>query len=318
MAVGGSMSDGRAGTDALRIDGLGVPSQPWHDRVLHHEGRLNLPASPSCSYRAPSSRRPSPTDWPAARSCATREIYSEPELKAARQAYYSWDEFNATLLRRSFSTSKVADTYSHIGPMVYGGPNPFPQEVADFRDDVSSKLRRLTSLKEQLPLYGDSPSAPAALPVETQTLGTGVFIVHGHHEALKQQAARTVERLTGNAAIILHEQPDGGRTIIEKFESYAGEVGFAVILLTADDRGATMATDELQPRARQNVVFELGYFIGRLGRSRVTVLYDAGVELPSDMSGVLYTPADDAGAWQLKLAREMKAAGIPVDMNKLA
>jgi predicted nucleotide-binding protein len=248
-----------------------------------------------------------------------REIYSEPELNAARQAYYSWDEFNATLLRRSFSTSQVADTYSHIGPMVYGGPYPFPREVDDFRNDVASKLRRLTSLKEQLPLYGDGSSAPAVSPVRAgQTLGTGVFIVHGHHEALKQQVARTVERLTGSTAIVLHEQADGGRTIIEKFESYASEVGFAVILLTADDRGGPMASEDLQPRGRQNVVFELGYFIGCLGRSRVTVIYDAGVELPSDMSGVLYTPADEAGAWQLKLAREMKAAGIPVDMNKLA
>lgn len=248
-----------------------------------------------------------------------REVHSEPELEAARQAYYSWDEFNATLLRRSFSTSKVAETYSYIGPMVYAGPFPFPQEVADLRKDVSSKLRRLTSLKEQLPLYGDGPSSPAPLPTETaQPLGTGVFIVHGHHEALKQQAARTVERLTGSAAVILHEQPDGGRTIIEKFELYASEVGFAVILLTADDRGGAMTSDQLQPRARQNVVFELGYFVGRLGRSRVTVLYDAGVELPSDMSGVLYTPADEGGAWQLKLAREMKAAGITVDINKLA
>ena len=151
-----------------------------------------------------------------------------------------------------------------------------------------------------------------------QIVGNDVFIVHGHHEALKQQVARTVDRLTGAAPIILHEQPDGGRTIIEKFETYAGDVGFAVVLLTADDRGGSASTDELRARARQNVVFELGYFIGRLGRSRVTVLYEGGVELPSDMSGVLYTPADDAGAWHLKLAREMKAAGIPVDLNKLA
>ena len=124
-----------------------------------------------------------------------REIRSEPELEAARQAKYSWHEFNATLLRRSFSTSKVAETYSYIGPMVYAGPYPFPQEVADFRKDVSSKLRRLTSLKEQLPLYGDGPSSPASLPTETtQLLGTGVFIVHGHHEALKSSKWRAPSR----------------------------------------------------------------------------------------------------------------------------
>ena len=189
--------------------------------------------------------------------------------------------------------------------------------IEEFHDDLATKLRRLKSLEEQLPLYGDGPSAAPSPPPSTQTLGAGVFVVHGHHEALKQQVARTVERLTGAAPIILHEQPDGGRTIIEKFESYAGGVGFAVVLLTADDRGGPVASDESRPRGRQNVVFELGYFIGRLGRARVTVLYESGVELPSDMSGVLCTAADEAGAWQLKLAREMKAADIPVDLNKL-
>lgn len=249
-----------------------------------------------------------------------REIRAEDELEAARRAYYSWDEFNITLLRRSFSTSKVADGYSATPGffVLGGGPDPLPVRIKEFHDDVAVKLRRLTSLKEQLQLYGDGPSESASPASAPSAWGTGVFVVHGHHEALKQQVARTIERLAGTPPIILHEQPDGGRTIIEKFESYAGDVGFAVVLLTADDRGASTSDDELQPRARQNVVFELGYFIGRLGRARVTVLYENGVELPSDMSGVLYTPADEAGAWQLKLAREMKAANLPVDLNKLA
>lgn len=247
------------------------------------------------------------------------EIRSEPELEVANQAYYSWDEFNVTPLRRSVSLSTVADTYSSTpGFFVLGsGPDPLPKRVQEYHEHVSTKLRRLASLKEQLALYGDGPDNPLVRAEVTQPTGTGVFVVHGHHEALKQQVSRTVERLTGAAPIILHEQPDSGLTIIEKFESYAGDVRFAVVLLTADDRGGPAASDQLHPRARQNVVFELGYFVGRLGRSRVTVLYDTGVELPSDMSGVLYTPADEAGAWRLKLAREMKAAGIPVDLNKL-
>jgi predicted nucleotide-binding protein len=249
-----------------------------------------------------------------------RDIRSEDELKAAKQAYYSWDEFNDTLLRRSFSTSKVADRYrATVGILVLGGgTDPLPVRISEFHDDLDRKLRLLASLKDQLTLYADGPSTAASSASSGQPRGSGVFVVHGHHEALKQQVARTVERLTGAAPIILHEQPDGGRTIIEKFESYAGDVGFAVVLLTADDRGGSAASDELQPRARQNVVFELGYFIGRLGRGRVTVLYETGVELPSDMSGVLYTPADEAATWQLKLAREMKAANVPVDLNKLA
>lgn len=248
-----------------------------------------------------------------------RELRSEDDLEASNQAFYSWDEFNVTMLRRSFSTSKVADAYSRTPGIfaISSGPDPFPVRVKEFHDDLAIKLRRLASLKDQLPLYGQGVLASVRPAELSQPSGGRVFIVHGHHEALKQQVARTVERLTGEPPIILHEQPDGGRTVIEKFESYADEVGFAVVLLTADDQGSSAASSELQPRARQNVVFELGYFIGRIGRARVAVLYEDRVELPSDMSGVLYTPADVAGAWQLKLAREMKAAGVAVDLNKL-
>lgn len=249
----------------------------------------------------------------------SREPHSEADLTTARQEYYSWNEFNHTLLLRSFSTSKIADGYSSTsGFFVYGGgPDPFPVQVQDFRGDVVARLRRLNSIKDQLPLYADG-AADVAPPSSVQSSGTDIFIVHGHDEALKQQVARTVERLTGRDPIILHEQANSGRTIIEKFESYAKDAGFAVILLTADDRGGAISDDEMNPRARQNVVFELGYFVGRLGRSRVAVLYDADVELPSDMSGVLYTLADDAGAWTLKLAQEMRAAGIEADFNKLS
>lgn len=115
---------------------------------------------------------------------------------------------------------------------------------------------------------------------------------------------------------MLREQPSKGRTIIEKFEDYA-DVGFAVILLTADDRGATKDTnfDDQKSRARQNVVFEFGYFIGKLGRNRVCALHAPGVEVPSDYSGVVYIELDSGGAWQLQLAKEIRAAGIDVDMN---
>lgn len=247
-----------------------------------------------------------------------REIVSETTLKTAREDFGRWDAFNDTLLRRSFSTARPADTYSYQSAFSigFGGPVPFVEIVDEFRDDVNTKLHRLKTLKDQLPLY-DSTSGASATTVPKSIGGTGVFIVHGHDEALKQHVARTVERLTGTGPIILHEQTDRGRTIIEKFESHANAVGYAVILLTGDDRGGVASSDGQRPRARQNVVFEFGYFVGRLGRPRVTVLHAEGVELPSDLSGVLYTPIDNGGAWQYKLAKEMKAAGISVDLNKL-
>jgi predicted nucleotide-binding protein len=144
---------------------------------------------------------------------------------------------------------------------------------------------------------------------------TRVFIVHGHDEALKIKAARFVEKL-GFKAIILHEQANQGHTIIEKIEAHT-EVGFAIVLYTPDDAGGTEADAKagtLKPRARQNVVFEHGYLIAKLSRARVVPLVAGKVELPSDISGVVYV--DDTN-WQIDIAKEMKAAGYNIDFNKL-
>jgi predicted nucleotide-binding protein len=119
--------------------------------------------------------------------------------------------------------------------------------------------------------------------------------------------------------VILHDQASEGRTVIEKFEDHAGEATFAVVVLTADDLGK-LAGDEESPldrRARQNVVFELGFFVGALGRNRVAILYEEGVTLPSDIDGLVYIPLDAQGAWKLPLARELKSARIEVDADKL-
>ena len=142
-----------------------------------------------------------------------------------------------------------------------------------------------------------------------------VFLVHGHDDAARETVARFIEKLGFNA-IILHEKPNRSRTIIEKFEAHSA-VGFAVVLLTPDDVGRSAKTKKMQPRARQNVILELGFFCGVLGRSRVCALHKGGVEIPSDFGGVLWVPLDEGGAWRLELAREMKAAGLDVDTSKL-
>lgn len=144
-----------------------------------------------------------------------------------------------------------------------------------------------------------------------------VFIVHGHDEALKTSIARFVEKL-GLNAIILHEQASKGKTIIEKFEEQALSSSFSIVLLTPDDIGYPKGKNELSnPRARQNVIFELGYFCGAIGRKNVFVLYKEGVEIPNDYLGVVYTLYDAGGGWQLNLAKEMKQAGLEFDMNKV-
>jgi predicted nucleotide-binding protein/transcriptional regulator with XRE-family HTH domain len=142
-----------------------------------------------------------------------------------------------------------------------------------------------------------------------------VFIVHGHNNEVKLEVANTLHRL-GLNPIILHEQANEGKTIIEKFEKHS-DVGFAVVLLTSDDLGKAKNDGELSQRARQNVILELGYFIGKIGRHNVVPLYTHGVELPSDLSGVVYVLLDSSGAWKMNLARELKAAGYKINAEGL-
>lgn len=142
-----------------------------------------------------------------------------------------------------------------------------------------------------------------------------VFIVHGHDESAKQTVARFLERC-GFEAVILHEQAGGGRTIIENIEYYT-DVVFAIILYTPCDIGKAKEEKKGKSRARQNVVFEHGYLVGKLGRNRVCALVKEGVETPGDISGVVYKNMDSAGAWQVGVLKEMKDIGITVDASKL-
>ena len=142
-----------------------------------------------------------------------------------------------------------------------------------------------------------------------------VFIVHGHDEAPREMVARFIS-LMGLEPVILHEQANRGMTIPEKLIAYSN-VGFAVVLLTPDDEGRAVTEKEAKPRARQNVVLELGYFVGKLGRESVCALVKGDPEMPSDYVGVVYTKFDDAGAWKQKLAQELQAVGYEIDWNKI-
>lgn len=141
-----------------------------------------------------------------------------------------------------------------------------------------------------------------------------VFIVHGHDQGVKEAVARFITKI-GLVPVILHEQPNEGRTVIEKFEDFS-DVPYAIALLTPDDIGASVKDPEnLRDRARQNVLFEFGFFIGLLGRRNVCGLVRGDLDLPSDYGGVLYVPYDEADGWKLPLVKELKAAGFDVDAN---
>lgn len=153
--------------------------------------------------------------------------------------------------------------------------------------------------------------------VTKQMSNKKVFIVHGHDELAETQMARFIEKI-GLQAIILHEQPNSGRTIIEKIEANS-DVQYAVVLYTPCDLGRAKE-DEIRIeryRARQNVVFEHGYLIGKLGRDKVSALVKGDVETPGDISGVVYIEMDDGGAWKTQLVKEMKSVGLECDINKM-
>ncbi|MBK8511685.1 MAG: nucleotide-binding protein [Saprospiraceae bacterium] len=140
------------------------------------------------------------------------------------------------------------------------------------------------------------------------------FVVHGHDEAAKEKTARFLEKLTLKPIIL--SECGGIDSIIKKIEMYS-DVSFAVILLTPDDEGRKSGSNDLTPRARQNVILELGYFIARLGPENVFVLKKGNIELPSDYNGIMYISMDDGDTWKMKLAKEIKFIGIDVDLNRI-
>ena len=141
-----------------------------------------------------------------------------------------------------------------------------------------------------------------------------VFIVHGHDEGPKEAVARFISDI-GLEPVILHEQASRGMTVMEKLIANS-DVGYAIVLLTPDDFGRTKSEANETPRARQNVILELGYFLGHLGRQRVIAVLKDEVDIPSDYMGVVYTPFDGLGAWRQTVVREIKTAGYDIDWNE--
>ena len=177
-----------------------------------------------------------------------------------------------------------------------------------YQHDLETAKALLQSYLDELPKPNDEKKDE-----KSRSIANKVFIVHGHDGELKEAVARIIEKQNSIEAIILSEKANKGRTIIEKFEDYS-DVNGAVCLFTADDVGREKSDKEEKARARQNVVFEAGFFMGKLGRDHVVLLADNGVEMPSDLSGVVYTSTSN---WQLELLKELKGMGYVIDFNKI-
>ncbi|NMY16014.1 nucleotide-binding protein [Pseudomonas sp. WS 5019] len=215
--------------------------------------------------------------------------------------------------------STLNSKLSHIAFVIHRGETDAQRF---WREDGETMLSYIDSLmldvnndEYDFPKDHINEATAPLLPFSIEKDLTKVFIVHGHDGEAKERTARFIEKL-GFKAIILHEQASRGQTIIEKFEKYSN-VGFAVVLYTPDDLGNAKSgaeKGELKARARQNVIFEHGYLMGKLGRANVVPLVAGSIELPSDISGIVYITDKD---WQVDIAKEMKDAGYEIDFNKL-
>lgn len=227
------------------------------------------------------------------------------------------DQYKPWLIRVSAFLMSAIDEQAKTDFADLGGAQPWLHWDV-YRDRQVGYLEGLASRTEGSILSTANQSVVKSL---STSLGVPqptnrVFLVHGHDVGAKESAARFLEKI-GLQPIILHEQANEGRTVIEKFEAFS-DVSFAVILLTPDDVGAVAAkAADLSRRARQNVVLELGYFTEKLGRRKVCALYVSGVEVPSDLHGLLYIELDSGGGWKTKLAQELVQAGLKIDIEGL-
>ena len=190
--------------------------------------------------------------------------------------------------------------------------------LSKFEEVKSSILTALDNTKNALSedVYGELKQEESENT--SPALSNKVFIVHGHDSLLKSDVERFIHEI-GLEPVVLHRQADNGNTVIEKFEENS-DVGYAFILLTPDEISMTkdqMYVDEnsriTEYRARPNVIFEFGYFIGKLGRSKVCCLHKGDVTIPSDLAGLVYKKVDDSvGAQAYAIIKELKNAGYEI------
>ena len=251
------------------------------------------------------------------------QIGTSAAFEALSKEYSKWDSYNSELLRRMFTTEELAKEYDFWGVMSLSMGEPsLGEKIADQYKDIDSKIHRIDSIIERLELI---PLAQALQSGTTATQQSAVqsrskkvFVVHGRDEIAKTSLEVFLHEI-GLEPIVLHRLADEGMTIIEKFEKHS-DVGYAFILLTPDEI-AYLASEETQPdelrnkekRARPNVIFEFGYFVGKLGRSRVCCLYTGNVTLPSDVSGMIYKRYENSiEEVAYGVIKDLKASGYTV------
>jgi len=234
--------------------------------------------------------------------------------------FKNWHTDVSAFLTESFTDNSVVENFQYEaslrGASVWYGEMTEEEKISSYDLPKARKFIRLLLRELENPLLMEK--VPASHRQSTPVHSDKVFIVHGHDEAVREKLERLLEKF-GLDPIVINKKPNQGQTIIEKIEKY-GDVYFAVVLFTPDDLGGTksdVGNQKFEPRPRQNVILELGYFWGKLGRDRVCLLNSVGSELSSDLKGLGYTALDSAGAWKMELAKELNAAGYKIDASAL-
>jgi len=249
-----------------------------------------------------------------------RPIQTQVEFDKIKEDYYSWSDYNSEYLKQAFNkeNNEYKKSYDNM-PLSLGSigrRNSLAQEFKEFKEKIKKKVSNLKKLRAKTDLLKTNLSKGITPNKGIELDKSKVFIVHGHDDVAEAKTARLIEKL-GFEPIILHEQASSGKTIIEKIEEYSN-VGFGIVLYTPCDIGGKKSSNsDLKSRARQNVVFEHGFLIGKIGRSNVCALVKGDIEKPNDISGVVYVSMDDTDAWRYTIARELKNAGYKIDMNKI-
>lgn len=250
----------------------------------------------------------------------SRQINTQEDLTKLKADVDIWTDYNFEMLKQVFNhpENSYMDSYNHAGYTFMGQMGEVQNNPVQTKKNlIGYKLAELKSLLAKADLIkSEKISTPTTAVTARQVSKNEVFIVHGHDDLAKTKAARFVEKL-GLKPIILHEQTSSGKTIIEKIEEYSN-VGFGIVLYTPCDKGCKSGEEsKLLNRARQNVVFEHGYLIGKIGRQNVCALVKDEVEVPNDISGVVYVKMDADESWHLKIAKELRSSGYDIDLNRL-
>jgi len=252
-----------------------------------------------------------------------KELMSSPptwptlaDVDALERQARQWTESNRTWLDKTLGGEAAAE-YRAASTHRYGysATRDPVRKLIPLRNAVESEISKLKSIRGRLDMWEPEPDIEYSSHTGRASSDAPIFIVHGRNTLRAESVAHTVSTVTGRRTIILRDQPHMGRTLMEKFEQHAAAVSYAIIVLTADDKGSLADEIETRPRGRQNVIFEMGYFYGLIGREHVSVLIQPGIEKPSDMDGIVYITYDDNGAWKTELFRELQNAGINIRLS---